>query len=366
MMSKYLITLTPTGKFFFGGDMMFETGSEYDKTYSSYIIHSSTMPQQTSLLGMLRFLILSNDNEVFDRNANHIRKGQKAAADALIGPCSFQVDAVNHQFGKIEKIGPCFIYDKADNKAYFRYGKDESLAIDDEPKTEAVFNGHEMQIPDLRLKSDNTKRYTGKETLDAVYIAQDGIDTKQEFGKDGLFIEDSRIGIDKDYEGKTKKSAFYKQVSYRLKEGFCFAFVAYLDIKPEDAEKYNKQMVNIGGDSSCFVLNVTPLDETLKEENVYYPKGKPEKVMLLSDAYIPVMPEGVSFAITSVRPFRFLHTENLEDASKYNVKYRQFRSPKRYDLYQAGSVFYVDDKKEFEAALEVKSEFRQIGYNYYI
>ena len=64
-MSNYLITLTPTGRFFFGGDMTFKVGrkdkNEFNEQFSSYIIKSAMFPQQTSLLGMLRFLILSND-----------------------------------------------------------------------------------------------------------------------------------------------------------------------------------------------------------------------------------------------------------------------------------------------------------------
>ena len=54
-MNKYIITLTPTGKFFLGGDMTFALGGEdnkrFDEQFSSYIIKSNYLPQQTSLLG---------------------------------------------------------------------------------------------------------------------------------------------------------------------------------------------------------------------------------------------------------------------------------------------------------------------------
>ena len=66
-MGKYKVTLTPLGKYFFGGDMTFrvEGKNDYNEQFGSYIIHSSRFLQQTSLLSMLRYLILSN-SDAFD------------------------------------------------------------------------------------------------------------------------------------------------------------------------------------------------------------------------------------------------------------------------------------------------------------
>ena len=65
MSKRYFVQLEPTGKFFFGGDMRFGINGK-EEEFSSYIIESSKMPQQTSILGMLRFLLLSNDENLFD------------------------------------------------------------------------------------------------------------------------------------------------------------------------------------------------------------------------------------------------------------------------------------------------------------
>lgn len=72
VMSKYLVKLMPLGKFFFGGDMTFKIGNK-ETAFSSYIIHSFTTPQQTSILGMMRFLILSNNDEAFNIKENRIK-----------------------------------------------------------------------------------------------------------------------------------------------------------------------------------------------------------------------------------------------------------------------------------------------------
>ena len=83
-MSKYLVKLLPLGKFFFGGDMAFKVNNK-ETAFSSYIIHSFMTPQQTSILGMMRFLILSkvNDKSVFSVERNCINDVEKA--NGLIG-----------------------------------------------------------------------------------------------------------------------------------------------------------------------------------------------------------------------------------------------------------------------------------------
>ena len=63
-MTDFHIALTPIDKFYFGGDMTFPVGNDkndaFNTKFSSYIIESTYFPQQTSLLGMLRYLLLSN------------------------------------------------------------------------------------------------------------------------------------------------------------------------------------------------------------------------------------------------------------------------------------------------------------------
>ena len=92
MSKNYLVKLTPTGKFFFGGDMRFGVNGNEGK-FSSYIIETSKMPQQTSLLGMMRFLLLSKDETLFDVKKNCIKENaSKESLEALIGASGFSVN----------------------------------------------------------------------------------------------------------------------------------------------------------------------------------------------------------------------------------------------------------------------------------
>ena len=91
MRKYYLITLTPVDKFFFGGEMKFSTGIQENGKKSapeiSYIIKSGYFPQQTSLLGMMRFFLLRH-SKYFDGSKITDPDG----ASSLIGGHSFSAD----------------------------------------------------------------------------------------------------------------------------------------------------------------------------------------------------------------------------------------------------------------------------------
>lgn len=367
-----MVTLTPTGKFFFGGEMTFSTGSkDYDNKFSSYIIHSSIMPQQTSLLGMMRFLLLSNDENLFNRKENHIIVGKENEVGELIGKQSFSVPkdcGEKGYFGKINELGPCFIYNKTDDHHYFKAALDEGWQVDFKSSQKAILNDVEIDIPEILVKErigekGKDPHFSGKDSVESLYVSTKGSSIKEI----DLFTPDSRIGIDKDYGGKKNDSAFYKQISYRLKTGFCFAFTIDVEV---DLTSYNGQLVMLGGDSSSFIFEARSIDE-VQSSKIDNPKNADEehRVVLISDAYLPqdVM-KYARYAITKIRSFRFLTTGNKTEAKEYNVKYRSFRSSQRYDLYQSGSVFYFENKEQrdvFCHVLDSFAAFKQIGYNEY-
>lgn len=379
MSKRYLVKLTPTGKFFFGGDMRFGTAGK-DEEFSSYIIESSMMPQQTSLLGMMRFLLLSNNSDLFDRMNNCIKKD--VSVDAWIGKSGFSVksDKSTNEYGKFLSLGPCCVY--GNGKRYYRAPLDKGFSsVHWEKPVPAIINGKEVQLPELKVTNeDKEEPFTGKHYLSSYFMAMEPacINVREDmvhiasgklvikdylYAEDKLFHKDVRIGIDKDYEGKSQKSAFYKQISYRLEKGFCFAFDVEVndDIELRD---YNGQLVNLGADASTFVF------EAIENSTVEDTRMSGLSVVLLSDAYISEDCE-VRYSINQMRPFRFLSTENKSDNSYYRVNGKDAAErSERYELYQAGSVFYFADKEQmykFCAVLESRKDFNQIGYNkYYI
>lgn len=376
MSKRYLIKLTPTGKYFFGGDIKFSVenndkkdNKEKDNGKSSYIVESAQMPQQTSLLGMMRFLLLSNNEELFDINKNKIIDNAGEKVKQLIGEKSFTVNeqSEENKFGKIKSLGPCFIYHN--EKCYSKSPLDKSLSVDFDNIQKAVVNGIEVEIP--LLKKSNGDSYTGKDYLDTCFVAVDNIegsDFIKEDKENPIFKKDTRIGIDKNYEGKTKDSAFYKQISYRLRKDCAFAFEVEVD-KDIDLKKYNGKLVKLGADSSMFIFEA---GEKLPNE---INQGNGLAVVLLSNAYIDsetIKNCKPRYAIAKTIPFRFLKTEVNQNSSFYRIngKNAATTTDNRYELYESGSVFYFsneNDRKSFCEALENRKDFNQIGYNkYYI
>lgn len=375
-MSKYQITLTPVDNFFFGGDMTFQVGEnkkeEFNERFSSYIIKSSMFPQQTSLLGMLRFLILRNGGDAVFKGGRIVNN---ELAKELIGNGSFSVngDQQANRFGTIQSLSHVWIRKTSGGREedlefepFFR-----ALEFTDES---GVYNKQTVSIPDMPIgqydpkESFSSKLTGGKELAD-------------------IFIEDRRIGIARDIQtGKTGEKgehALFKQVSYRFanketvtdKQGneeavdvqYCFVFQAEID----DAvpfENYNGQLVKVGGDNSQFVIGISKTERSqvdVSNEGALY-------LSLLSPTYLSRDEmEDVKFAITRLVPFRFLKAE-VDKVKSYNITRKEkdtgVKRSEKYELYAPGSVFYFDNeaqRQRFISHLEAKKDFRQIGYNEY-
>ncbi|MDR1553105.1 MAG: hypothetical protein LBS69_06555, partial [Prevotellaceae bacterium] len=124
---KKLITLTPVGSYYFGGEHSFTVGKKEDDNndLASYIVESNLFPQQTSLLGMLRFWILRNDELAFNLATNRIANEQRA--NELIGKSSFCANE-ERNFGKIKGLGVCFL--QKNGKAVLPTPLDYGLNVD--------------------------------------------------------------------------------------------------------------------------------------------------------------------------------------------------------------------------------------------
>ena len=377
-MTTYKISLTPLGRYFFGGDMTFKVSGRKDnhnELFSSYIISSCYFPQQTSLLGMLRFLILSHDKQSF--NQQTLRIQDPARAKNLIGASSFNINA-NYEindFGRIKQLYPCFL-EKVEN--------DKSLPLLPTPNDwgyKIYFDKNEfVSINRQRIPLPLVEGYDPKVERNELYITPNGTI----YSTEELFVKNPRIGINKNYSGITQAddSAFYKQIFYRLGndklEGkLHFSCLVEMDDQ-EELTRYSGTIVNIGGDDSKFRFDAIKVKETVVSPTYgkYYfdqdqQTGKTNyayKVVLLSDAYLkPNPPRPLwSFAISDILPFRFLCT--TLQTQHYSILSDGLKRSQKFYLYKKGSVFFCYDREELTAlenALQAVPCFRQIGYNHY-
>lgn len=349
MNKTYLITLTPMGKFFFGGDMTFTVnGKETD--YTSYIIRSTKFPQQTSLLGMLRFLILRNDTSAFNALSQSITDRDKARE--LIGAKSFEASGGKGSFGVIDSISPCFVQEKNGNgwDDLALIPKGTLYKVDFSAPSKAVINGMVVDVPQTDYNPKDYCETSYRNTRNDAVIEESKI-----------FAEDICNGINRDIQtGKTDDNALFKQVSYRLNEDYRFAF--YADVDLDSFSDYNGQIVSVGADNSQFVIGISEC-KCVNDE-----KSEGNVVTLLSPAYITKEDlASVRFAITETTSFKCMKTET-DSIKSYNKRNQLYGYSNKLSLYATGSVFFFKTESEasaFADKLKNHSDFYQIGYNHY-
>ena len=340
-MTKYKITLKPIGKFFFGGDMRFSLNGDKNE-YVSYIIQSMMFPQQTSLLGMLRFLILRN-SKAFNNDKQVIV--DKEEAKKLIGDRSFSMENKESNFGVISSISPCYL------------SEDNRLLLPE------LMNRKNEPFGAVKQTFSAIINETEKENVPYLdeYNAKNG--TVLCFGNHSvsdIFKEDCRNGIDRDIEtGKTGEKSLFKQISYQFKnDKYAFCFFANVNT---DLTAYNNQIVSLGADSSYFSF----FAEVATNEEIQSQKGK--KIVLTSDAYIPSGEDLVTLCISETTPFKYLQT-SVDKTEHYNRLNSKIITSNKANLYRKGSIFFFENEencRDFQAIIEAQKNFRQIGYNYY-
>lgn len=386
-MSNYLIKLTPLDKFFFGQKKTFGDDN------ANYFVYSSHFPQQTTLLGLLRYQLLQIAGEEVFKD-NKIQNEHKAGE--LIGEQSFSPFVKDKlQFGIIESLSPVFIIDKKNDE-----GKEEHFL-----PVGRRFQKKKEKAPYslLHLSCEDEcppifEAYDPKKGLASCWLSSNGTTLLNE---EDFFIKDERIGIRKDYEGATNDDAFFCQRYYRFKNfkkvdsekpkvckqplvrehDFCFATILQTEGEIEH-EKLNGRIVYLGGERQPFLMEVNEVsEETFKlniESSSLTSDEKHYTVVLLSDAMIePDLLSKVRFASTEVKDFACLLTHvrtqkfynKKKKREEQNIKEAETALSHQHELYARGSVFYFDTKEQAELFcdnLKKVPNFHTIGYNHTI
>jgi len=313
-----LIKLTPESLFFFGG----EQGITAD-----YYLKGNFIPQQTALLGLLRHQILIQNNLLKD---NKIKNDSEAII--WIGASSFDFTDKTQKFGKIGNISPCYLV--VDGEKNLPFMPDYLQVI--------KYVGGNFYFP----KHNPKKHYSAvwKSTESNVIHAESD-----------LFTEVERVGVDKNYEGKTQNKSFYKQVWVKIAENHKVSFAFYASIADDVVLK--DANVTFGKESAPFKMEVLAQTECkFKDEQ------DANAILLTSDAFCEVdLGESCDVSVSSVIPFR-----NLNNKTSGSHKfYSRNKHEKWLQLFKRGSVFIPKDFSDFKTLLDNHRNFHNIGYNHY-
>jgi len=382
----FVITLRPLNPYYFGGYHTFgEEGRQY-------YVKSLLLPQQTSLLGLLRYVLLKQRGLLKHSNNNPENV-------QLIGTNGFNEIKGLNNYGAIQSISPVFIL-KNNSTALLPQTKDWFIMVEGDSKRiecvqmdwdnklmQGCSEKYHRSLPWLTLDG---KPFTDKYSKARLWVANDGITTYQEMYQDtytahsgvqnGVFYVRKQTGNTKNGEiiehqddsFYIQDDSFYIQDYYNLVEGFQFAFYLELDTDVFEWDR-TKDILPFGGEQSMFELNVFEPEqcsfatdfEKLFESAIFQHQAQRTKnaLLLTSDAYLSLdVLNCVDFAITDCVPFNYLKYQADHDYSKANIspaiKQRQIQ------LVERGSIFYADDLSNLIGKLN-NPAWQQIGYNHY-
>lgn len=375
-MPTYLVKLTPVEKFFFGQKNTFETDNV------NYFVRSARLPQQTTILGLLRYqYLLHAGDQVF--KGNKIVSWRKAKR--LVGLRSFSTtaSAEHNNFGQIQGLSPVFLIEQGETGevAYFPAGLRYQRRAEELRRLELMREQGEGQerLHLLQESEQPSEVYSTKNGLSSVWVSSEGkLVAEEEF-----FEEDCRVGITKDYEGGVREDAFFYQVFYRFRGKYSFA--CYFEAS-EACKLPERKLVHFGGERQSFVMECIPVDKLPADEQSYtqrirqafYPSEETyHAVLLLSDAHIKAKAlEGAAFSLTEIREFARVITSVRKTKHYYNRSSTRSKDKvdtqgnmcvsEEMELYARGSIFYFDslDQAEVFQKQVHASTFHKIGYNY--
>lgn len=336
-MSKYLVRLTPAEPYFFGGENTFRFDNSGFES-ESYYISSLPLPSQTTVLGMLRYVLLEQNGILSPSGKYSLEQHQRNAE--LIGEKPYNIASVENSLGAISSVSPLFITD-SENNIYIPLPRNHNTVTREKhyspirmSETKTAVGENKMALPDKAdFKVKSYDRFFGEDLW--FMRVSDGEVTGE------LISQVENVGIDKN----NKDKAFFKKCYCQLKSGYSFAFTVETDIK------LNNGICHMGRERSCFIFEAVESELDIVSEvkkingaDVYY---------ALSDLVIKRKLEYKDFALISTDRIRtlvssFKDSETSFDDTKLIQKALTLRPHEElFTVIKAGSVFYEDISRDY-------------------
>ena len=411
---KYLLTLKPVTPYFWGMEQVSELGNK-----RNYYLESALFPQQTAILGMLRYQALAQEGFLSTNGSIN------PDAKELIGKESFNSGNTDG-YGAIQKISSLQIHKGGDNylfrsRDYFNLTEDKAHPVRKSwlelaglkpgefvqhliPKdhfAQLIYRKNAISptcVPEPWIEKNEFKELL---ILDDHIPAETDIDSSSVQSKFVIDVEKviqrtGRVGIEKAWEGNTKSSAYYKQYFRELQEtelitkaqpelkrkmmlAADWKFTLRLEWDEAKDFKFDptERLIMMGGEQSVFLLSSEPDNSP---EPINNPPAIPDlndgevyKLLLISDTFIsdeewfykqPVLANG-----STVRFRNFV--SKVDSTKQYYVRGERkqgFAQSTPSYLLKRGSVFYFVEKNSLNEAIRLinqESSFKAIGYNDY-
>lgn len=351
-------------------------GDEKGLFKQDYLQKSRKLPQQTSVLGFLRYEALRRSDLMGSYSTDW---------NSLIGQKSFD-GSPGQSFGVISKISPVSIY----NGTTDLYPLRNPLGMLQSRKTVSVSfcdSGDDWDSLSI-FDFGDTQRYDPKDHshFDLVFSdfygnnhvseCEDVKNSKKEHGfvfpdwnSGGIFRKDVRPGITKSYKGIPNDEGFFETQFWRMHPDFAYSFTAEItDHEKLLAEKWKNTsaIVRFGGDRSMYKLSVV-------EGNTSTMEASGDYFVLLSDAIADnTIYNFCASAVSDTQHFRNMRTQS-RTGENWHKRPAAFNSLIKDGSYahvflKHGSILIAKDATSADLLakyLETNTAFRNIGYNHY-
>lgn len=342
---KYLVKMTPLEPYAFGTDQSFKYAGVKSMAKETYFVRSKRFPEQTTILGALRYLLLQSEGLL--KTDFSYTMAEKKMMKELIGEKSFSFQNKEpSDFGWIKEISPVFLTDENGNLYVKNPFHNKSI--------EKGYRPMEMESKPLKTSAGEIffpagEEYKAKNGYASGYIS---LKNQKIISEDKMFQSVIFTGNRKSEQTKKGDDGFFKREVVCLKEGFFFGVYV-------EAEKLPKSgIIFMGQKKSAFrVTTEETQDEALDVQVEKTFTGGTPWFYALSDLVLEETPSYDTFCIIEQK--RLQNLETVYDAENHTKKLR--RSKRQYQLIKNGSVFYGHCPVQAE-----NKNHHQIGYNYIV
>lgn len=337
---NYLIRMKPCEPYTFGTEQDFRFPGIDRMGKETYFVLSKDMPEQTTILGMLRYMILEEKGLL--RSDFQYTEAEKKQIEYYIGSESFHFSSENKQsFGLIHSVSPVFLIDdKGDYYIKNPFHNKSDNGYDPMKIEEKIMETSEGRICLPKEKEYNPKDGYGEGYYNLTY----GCVRKD------LFQSEIVVGNRKNGKEETDEDSFFKRETKILQNGFSIAVFI-------EAERFpDKGFAYMGLKKSLFQVTAEEVkrNDLIDKVEKAFEKGEEPWQYALSDIVIYDVISYDTFCIVEKKEVRNLKTSY--EMTNYVNQLK--RSNIQYNLIQSGSVFYRS------CGLNLKNEnCRQIGYN---
>lgn len=366
-MSTYLVRMTPLEPFTFGGEKGFRFESQdvekgrNNTANISYYQTSRELPEQTTIIGMLRYLILRHNGVAKD--FCKYTNDDKQKIHELIGESSFSFQNREFLMGKLKSVSPVFIVDQEQNFEKISYYIRNPLNnIGDKTYRPMKMNTQKIvtSVGKIELPVvDSDNGYTTKTHLNYGYLNIGTVDQPKAEFVENMFESRLITGNRKNNKKNNKKNdedGFFKRqaLCFKCEKDKKYSFAVFVEC--EDGILPKNMLSYMGLKKSSFRVECTKVIENDLINRIKNAlKGKDIWYYALSDILLYDEDNINSFSIISKKQVRNMETNLNEDSFSKAVK----RAKNQYNLIEAGSVFWSENPIHNQ-----NENLKNAGYNY--